>query len=143
MYIAKTIYGYYLSDTDTTIYKHYAKSFTNKNKLYSYAYQIFKLHKNEIMIERLSDNESDISKALSDINTILENHYNFNNDLNILDYNDYEGYEETTINYEVISEIQNVKNYELVISDIRIDTILQCMYIYYTNEAREIIDERE
>lgn len=78
-----------------------------------------------------------LEKTLYKITAILNNHIDEKKDLVLIDYDDYMGYDETTINYEVISEIQNVKNYELVISDIRIDTILQCMYIYYTNEAQD------
>ena len=53
MYIAKTIYNDYLMTDETTIFKNYAKRFYTIKELYSYAYKIFKLHKNEIIPETI------------------------------------------------------------------------------------------
>lgn len=136
MYLAKTIYNDYLSKDDTTIYKACAKRFYTKKELYSYAYKIFKLHKNEIIPEKIIDDENDkrFTQAIKEVDEVLNKHYN-----SILDFNDYMGYIESNIDYELKSDLENIKNYKLVIRDIEIKTSMQTMYITYTDEALNTI----
>lgn len=141
MYIAKTIYNdYIMSDEATrpelTIYRATAKRFYTKKELYNYAYKIFKLHKNEIIPEKIIDDENDerFTQAIKEVDEVLNKHYN-----SILDFNDYMGYIESNIDFELKSDLENIKNYELVIRDIEIKTSLQVMYITYTDEALSTI----
>lgn len=137
MYLAKTIYNDYLSKDDTTIYRSTAKRFYTKKELYSYAYKIFKLHKNEIIPEKIIDDENDkrFIKAFRDVSDLLHKHP----ESYVLDYDDYRGVIHLQLSYELVSELRKIENYKLIIEGYTYDLPNDEMYFYYSDEAIKTI----